>query len=133
MGGNEQRGSVNFSPPGLLPCKRRTMSTFELFSDKAGQFRFRLKAANGQIILASQGYSSKAAAEGGIASVKANAPEDGNYERKSTAAGASFNLLAANGQVVGTSQVYGTNGARDAGIDSVKINAPKAAVEEVNA
>ena len=45
---------------------------FELFKDIAGQFRFHLKAANGEIIAASQGYTSKAAAQTGIASVKTN-------------------------------------------------------------
>ena len=46
---------------------------FELFKDTAGQFRFHLKAANGEIIAASQGYTSKAAAQNGIDSIKANA------------------------------------------------------------
>ncbi len=46
---------------------------FELFKDTAGKFRFHLKAANGEIIAASQGYTSKAAARTGIASVKDNA------------------------------------------------------------
>jgi len=46
---------------------------FELFKDASGEFRFRLKAANGEIIAASQGYSSKAAARHGIESVKTNA------------------------------------------------------------
>ncbi len=46
---------------------------FELFKDAAGKFRFHLKAANGEIIAASQGYTSKAAAQNGIASIKDNA------------------------------------------------------------
>jgi uncharacterized protein YegP (UPF0339 family) len=46
---------------------------FELFQDAAGKFRFHLKAANGEIIAASQGYTSKAAAQNGIASIKNNA------------------------------------------------------------
>jgi uncharacterized protein YegP (UPF0339 family) len=41
---------------------------FELFKDTAGQFRFQLKAANDEIIAASQGYTSKAAAQNGIVS-----------------------------------------------------------------
>lgn len=49
--------------------------TFELWVDKAGEYRFNLKAVNGQVIATSQGYSSKASALGGIASVQANAPE----------------------------------------------------------
>jgi uncharacterized protein YegP (UPF0339 family) len=47
---------------------------FEWFKDKAGKFRFRLLAANGEIIAASEGYSSKEACANGIESVKKNAP-----------------------------------------------------------
>jgi len=47
---------------------------FEIFQDKSGNWRFRLKAPNGQIIANSQGYSSKAACMKGIESVKTNAP-----------------------------------------------------------
>ncbi len=46
---------------------------FELYKDKAGEFRFRLKATNGEIILASEGYKTKASCEKGIASVRKNA------------------------------------------------------------
>ena len=48
---------------------------YELYKDKAGQFRFRLKAANGGIIAVSEGYKSKASAKNGIASIGRNAPE----------------------------------------------------------
>lgn len=47
---------------------------FEISKDKAGEFRFHLKAANGEIIAARQGYETKANAEKGIESVKTNAP-----------------------------------------------------------
>ena len=46
---------------------------FELFSDKAGKYRFRLKATNGQVIATSEGYSGKAGCLNGIESVKKNA------------------------------------------------------------
>lgn len=48
---------------------------FELYEDKAGKFRFRLKAGNGEIIASSEAYESKASAQKGIASVKANAAD----------------------------------------------------------
>ena len=48
---------------------------FEMYTDKAGEFRFRLKARNGEIIATSEGYTTKAACENGIASVRKNAPE----------------------------------------------------------
>ena len=48
---------------------------FELYQDKAGQYRFRLKARNGEIIATSEAYTTKAACENGIESVRSNAPE----------------------------------------------------------
>ena len=48
---------------------------FEIYHDKAGKFRFRLKATNGQIIAVSEGYKALAGCENGIASVKKNAPD----------------------------------------------------------
>lgn len=106
------------------------MGTFETYTDKAGEFRFRLKAGNGEIILKSEGYTTKAARDNGIASVRENAPKDERYERKQTAAGHSFNLKAANGQVIGSSQTYTSAQGRDNGIESVKKNAPEARVVE---
>ena len=47
---------------------------FELYKDKSGEFRFRLKAGNGEVIaIASEGYTTKAAAKNGIDSIKRNA------------------------------------------------------------
>ena len=48
---------------------------FEIYADKAGEFRFRLKATNGQIIAVSEGYKAMASCMNGIESVKKNAPE----------------------------------------------------------
>ncbi|MBQ6895613.1 MAG: YegP family protein [Oscillospiraceae bacterium] len=48
---------------------------FEVYEDKAGEYRFRLKATNGQIIAVSEGYKAKASCLNGIESVKKNAPE----------------------------------------------------------
>ncbi|MBQ2826925.1 MAG: YegP family protein [Clostridia bacterium] len=48
---------------------------FELYADKAGEFRFRLKAKNGEVIATSEGYKTKASCLNGIESVKKNAPE----------------------------------------------------------
>ncbi len=49
---------------------------FEIYKDKAGEFRFRLKAKNGEIILVSEGYKSKASCEKGIESVRKNSPAE---------------------------------------------------------
>ena len=48
---------------------------FEVYQDKAGEFRFRLKAKNGEIIATSEGYKSMDSCKNGIESVKKNAPE----------------------------------------------------------
>jgi uncharacterized protein YegP (UPF0339 family) len=48
---------------------------FELWVDKGGDWRFNLKASNGQVIASSQGYSSKATALNGIESVRSHAPD----------------------------------------------------------
>ena len=48
---------------------------FEVYKDKKGEFRFRLKAKNGQIIAVSEGYTTMSACDNGIASVKKNAPD----------------------------------------------------------
>ena len=48
---------------------------FEVYTDKAGEFRFRLKAKNGQIIATSEGYTTHANCLNGVESVKNNAPE----------------------------------------------------------
>lgn len=55
--------------------EQKTCPKFEVFADKAGKARFRLKARNGEIILASQGYANKQNCLAGIESVKANAAE----------------------------------------------------------
>ncbi|KGK99279.1 hypothetical protein LI82_04490 [Methanococcoides methylutens] len=49
------------------------MSKFEIFTDKSGKYRFRLKAKNGEIIATGQGYSTKAGCMNGIESVRKNA------------------------------------------------------------
>ena len=53
-----------------------TNPKFEIYEDKAGEYRFRLKARNGQIIGVSEGYKSKAGCLNGVESVKENAAEE---------------------------------------------------------
>lgn len=104
---------------------------FEIFKDKAGEFRFRLKAGNGQIILASEGYTGKPGCKNGIESVRKNSPDDARYERKQTKSGKfMFNLKAGNSQVIGTSESYESESARENGIESVKKNASDASLDD---
>ena len=107
------------------------MAKFEIYKDKKGEFRFNLKAANGQTILSSQGYSSIGTCENGIESVRTNSQDDNKYERLTAKNGSPyFNLKAANGQVIGNSEMYSGTSGMENGIASVKKNAPDATVED---
>ncbi|NNF08192.1 MAG: YegP family protein [Candidatus Eisenbacteria bacterium] len=85
---------------------------------------FNLKAGNGETILTSERYTTKAKAENGIVSVQENSPKDSQYEKRDASNGQPYFVLkAANHQIIGTS-------ARDNGIESVKTNGPRAAVDD---
>ena len=106
---------------------------FEVFfNDNQGKFFFHLKAKNGQIILASQGYAAKPNCLKGIESVKTNVSDDSKFQVLESQDGKHyFNLLAANKQIIGTSQMYkGMDGVQK-GISSVKENAPAAEVADM--
>ena len=103
---------------------------YVLSANDKGQFSFALKAGNGETILRSETYNTKASAENGIASVQKNSAEDARYEKKTAANGSEFfNLKATNGQVIGTSQMYASAASRDAGIESVKANGPTTTIK----
>ena len=105
---------------------------FELSKSKDGQFRFVLKAGNAETILTSELYTTKSAAQNGIASVQANCAHDERYERKTATNGKPyFNLKAANHQVIGTSQMYASEQSRDGGIASVKANGISLTIKEL--
>ncbi|MCE2821269.1 MAG: YegP family protein [Bacteroidota bacterium] len=107
------------------------MGKFVISQRTNGDYQFNLKATNGQVILASQGYASMASCENGIESVKTNATDDGRFERLTSSNGKFyFNLKAGNGQVIGSSEMYESEASRDNGIESVKRNAPDASIEE---
>lgn len=102
---------------------------YDLKKSPSGKFMFNLKAGNGQIILSSELYESKSAAENGIESVRKNAPNDGRYERKlSKKQEPYFTLKAGNGQVIGKSEMYSGTAAMENGVESVKKNGPTAEV-----
>ena len=108
------------------------MASFELKRSK-GQFMWNLKAANGKVVLTSERYKTRRAAEAGIASVKKNCGRDDCYQRKTTPSGKyRFNLLSTNGQVVGASQNYASASGRNNGIRSVKQNARRAKVHDLS-
>lgn len=107
------------------------MGTFLVTKRKNDEFQFVLKAGNGEVILSSEGYSSKANCQNGIESVKRNSQDDSKFEKKEAKDGRMFfNLKATNGQIIGSSQMYASASGRDNGIESVKKNAPEAEVKE---
>lgn len=108
--------------------------TYELKTTASGQFTFNLKAGNGQVILTSQSYADKSGALNGIDSVRRNAADDANYERKTSTAGDPFfTLLAANKQVIGKSEMYSSASAMENGIASVKTHGPDAVLKDTTA
>ena len=105
------------------------MAKFEIKKDQSGQFRFNLKATNGQVILISEAYKQMSSCENGIESVKKNSQHDDRFDRKETNGNYRFNLKASNGEIIGTSESYTSSVAMENGIESVKTNAPSAATE----
>lgn len=121
------------------------MSKFVIRQAPSG-VKFDLVAANGQVILTSEVYTSRAAATKGIASVRLNAPQAGmenqtgdgygvmsnpKFEMYQDKAGEyRFRLKARNGKIVGISEGYSSKAGCLNGIDSVRKNAPGAETEE---
>lgn len=96
---------------------------FEIFKDRAGNYKFYLIAGNGQVLLTSESYTTQASCLNGVQSVITNAPNDSRYERKQSVAGSYyFNLKATNGQIIGTSEQYISPEARDHAIDFIKAS-----------
>lgn len=106
------------------------MGKFVIKTRKDGEVQFNLLAGNGQIILSSEGYKTKASCLNGIESVRKNAAA-GHFEKLVSKNGKYyFNLKATNGQVVGSSEMYESEAGCDNGIASVTKNAPDAAIDD---
>lgn len=106
------------------------MGKFVIKNRTNGDFQFNLNAGNGQVILASQGYSSRKACENGIESVKINSKDASKFDKLTSSNGKYyFNLKAGNGQIIGTSEMYESSASMEKGIASVQTNAPDASVE----
>lgn len=107
------------------------MGSFVISKRKNGEFQFVLKAGNGQVILASEGYTTKSACENGVESVRKNSQVDARFDRLEAKNGKPyFNLKATNGQIIGNSEMYESVAARENGVASVAKNAPDADVKE---
>ena len=105
------------------------MGKFVITTRKNGEFQFNLLATNGQVILTSEGYKTKASCLNGVESVKKNAQTEARFNKKVASNGKPyFNLMATNGQIIGSSQMYANETNMNNGIASVMKNAPEAVV-----
>jgi uncharacterized protein len=92
----------------------------EIYKDKKGEFRFRLKASNGENILASEGYKRKSSALKGASSVEKNCADASCFIKNKTPGGKyRFNMKSRNHKVIGVSQNYSSEAGCDNGIKAI--------------
>ena len=105
---------------------------FDLKKTESGKFMFNLKAGNGEVILTSEQYSSKANAKNGVESVRKNSADEGNFEARTSSNDKPYFVLKSgdNGQVIGNSEMYSSEDAMKNGIASVMKNAPDAELDD---
>ena len=108
------------------------MGKFVITTRKDGEFQFNLKATNGQVILTSEGYKTKASCLNGVESVKKNSQVEKRFEVKMSSNNKPyFTLKATNGEIIGKSQMYANEVNMKNGIASVMKNAPEAPVVDM--
>ena len=116
----------------IQPLKHKKMGKFEITTRKNGEYQFNLKATNGQVILTSEGYKTKASCLNGVESVKKNSQDEKRFNKKVASNGKPFfNLLATNGQIIGISQMYANETNMNNGIASVMNNAKDAKIVDL--
>ncbi|HEY8074391.1 MAG TPA: DUF1508 domain-containing protein, partial [Labilithrix sp.] len=85
------------------------LEQFEIFEGEDGQSYFHLRAGNGEIMLSSEGYTRKASAENGVASVKANGAAASSYQIiEAWDGGWAVRLVASNGEIIARTETYAT-------------------------
>lgn len=107
------------------------MGKFTIYTGNDDQFRFNLKAGNGEKVLQSEGYTSKAGCQNGITSVQKNATQENRFEQKESSNGKHYFVLkAGNGEIIGTSEMYESQQACQNGIGAVQRAAGDAMIVE---
>jgi uncharacterized protein YegP (UPF0339 family) len=105
---------------------------YELKVAPGPQFIFYLKAANGEVILASESYPSRSDALQAIESVRKSCSLLDRFERKQSAHFQPFFILrSANDEILGRSETYASDGACEKGIRSVMKNGPVASIRDL--
>ena len=107
--------------------------TFEVYTDKAGKFRFRLKAGNGQVVAVGEAYESLSGAKEGCGAVQRAAAGAGKFEVYEDKAGKfRFRLKAGNGQEVASGEAYEAQSGAKEGCEAVKRAAEGAKIVEAD-
>lgn len=120
--------------PSLAESKKPSRrGAFELKRAANGRYMFNLRVANNEVVLTSESYSSKAAAESGIGAVRRNATSEKNIEMKKSSKGeAYFNLRSAdNGKILARSEMYSSLAAMEKAIRAVLATAVAAKIDTV--
>jgi len=103
-----------------VPVAAVTGARFAVFKGLDGKYYFDLHAQNGEIVLQSQGYTTKSGANSGVTSVTSNALNTARYQVRAAADGDYYFVLkASNGRVIGMSEMYGSNSEAQAAINAV--------------
>lgn len=107
---------------------------YEIFKDVKGEFRFRLKSKNYEIILtASEGYINKSDCKDAISICQRNSPYESDYDKRTTSSGKYYFVLRSdNKKDIGRSEDYNTVSARDEGIKDVKRDGPTQTIEDLS-
>ena len=107
---------------------------FVLKQGKNGKFHFNLKAGNHEVILSSEHYSSKAAAQNGIGAVQSNASQPERFEQRKAKDGQTYFVLKAlNNEIIGRSELYKTPASTAKGIAAVSKNAATITIRDETA
>lgn len=109
-----------------------TLGYYEIARAHNGRFHFCLKAGNGEAILHSEMYATRASVENGILYVQSNAADDAQYELCCEGEQPYFLLRAKNHQVIGHSEHYCSESAARKGIESVKRNAQSRDIRDLS-
>lgn len=107
---------------------------YQLKKSASDKFMFNLKAGNGEVILTSELYESKAAAQNGIASVQKNSQDESRFEVRENSKGEPYFILkAGNGQEIGRSEYYSSKASCENGMQSVMKNGASETIDDTTA
>ncbi|HEY1956589.1 MAG TPA: YegP family protein [Polyangiaceae bacterium] len=106
-GASTVRALANLLGQSPSVLKATKQARFEVFTGEDKKFYFHLRAGNGEVVLGSQGYTAKASALSGIASVQTNGVEDARWSTPAAVDGEyGIRLVAGNGAIIGSGELY---------------------------